>query len=82
MSASSPPRVGAARKVYEEAKASARKVYEEANVSAGKVYEEAYASARKVFEEAIVSLHAKECPDCPWDGKTIFPPAEQEGTPK
>ena len=66
----------------QKAVAPAWKVYKEAKASAGKVYEEAYASARKVFEEAIVSLHAKECPDCPWDGKTIFPPAEQEGTPK
>ena len=30
---------------------------------------------------SVLALHAKECPDCPWDGKTIFPPAEQEGTP-
>jgi len=22
---------------------------------------------------AIEALHAKECPNCPWDGKTIFP---------
>ena len=22
---------------------------------------------------AIMALHEKECPNCPWDGKTIFP---------
>ena len=22
---------------------------------------------------AILALHEKECPDCPWDGETIFP---------
>ncbi len=30
---------------------------------------------RKYYEE-IKALHAKECPDCPWDGKTIFPKGE------
>ena len=23
----------------------------------------------------VLALHAKECPDCPWDGRTIFPEA-------
>lgn len=23
--------------------------------------------------KAIIRLHKKECPDCPWDGRTIFP---------
>ena len=22
---------------------------------------------------SILALHAQECPDCPWDGQTIFP---------
>ena len=30
------------------------------------------APARKAYDEAIASAHAKECPDCPWDGRTIF----------
>lgn len=37
---------------------------------------------RRVYNEAlrkhmpeIEKLHAKECPNCPWDGKTIFPVA-------
>ena len=25
-----------------------------------------------VYQPAIERLHAKECPGCPWDGKTIF----------
>ena len=29
---------------------------------------------------SVLALHAKECLNCPWDGTTIFPPAEQEGT--
>jgi hypothetical protein len=27
---------------------------------------------------AIEALHAVECPDCPWDGKTIFPTQEEQ----
>ena len=27
---------------------------------------------------SVLALHAKECLNCPWDGTTIFPPAEQE----
>ena len=23
--------------------------------------------------DAVEKLHCKECPNCPWDGKTIFP---------
>lgn len=38
---------------------------------------EAHKEAKKNLKEAwnavILPLHAKECPDCPWDGKTIFP---------
>lgn len=29
--------------------------------------------ALQANQAAINALHAKECPDCPWDGKTIFP---------
>jgi hypothetical protein len=25
------------------------------------------------YSEVIDALHKKECPECPWDGKTIFP---------
>lgn len=34
---------------------------------------------KKAIEEnlsAIERLHKKECPDCPWDGETIFPNKE------
>lgn len=41
---------------------------------------DASAKARDAYDKAyqdnlpaIEALHAKECPDCPWDGKTIFP---------
>ena len=39
------------------------------------------AKARAEWDKAIkhpsvLALHAKECPNCPWDGKTIFPKDE------
>ena len=34
---------------------------------------------RKALDsKAMVALHKKECPTCPWDGKTIFPKSEKE----
>ena len=33
----------------------------------------AYQEARKSCNDEVEALHRKECPDCPWDGKTIFP---------
>jgi len=26
---------------------------------------------------SVLKLHAKECPNCPWDGFTIFPEAKR-----
>ncbi len=31
----------------------------------------------KTHSEELEALHAKECLDCPWDGKTIFPEEEK-----
>lgn len=33
----------------------------------------AYAKAVKNNPPALEALHAKECKNCPWDGKTLFP---------
>lgn len=33
----------------------------------------AYDRALKDHQAEIVTLHAEECPGCPWDGRTIFP---------
>jgi hypothetical protein len=59
--------------------AEAGRAYDEA----WRAYDEARracAEASRAFDEAgrahaaeIEALHAEECPDCPWDGKTIFP---------
>ena len=38
----------------------------------------AYKEACKACVSEIETLHALECPDCPWDGKTIFPVAAAE----
>lgn len=35
--------------------------------------EDAYAKVLTDNKEAIEALHKVECPDCPWDGRTIFP---------
>ena len=32
-----------------------------------------YVAAMAKYEPKILALHAQECPDCPWNGKTIFP---------
>ena len=36
---------------------------------AWKAYDEAYRACKLEIE----ALHELECPNCPWDGKTIFP---------
>ena len=60
-------------------------------IEAGPKYEEAEEAWQKYDEawqkyEAIIAkhsvylnkLHAEECPDCPWDGKTIFPKSRKK----
>ena len=39
---------------------------------ANAAWEKAYAAEAPYFEQ----LHKELCPDCPWDGKTIFPKKE------
>lgn len=34
---------------------------------------EEYVKAQEESKPEIEALHAEECKDCPWDGKTIFP---------
>ena len=84
-----PVAVVEAGKAYDEARKAcdeAWKAYVEAGkayVEAGKAYveaEKAYDEARKACVEArkacveeIDALHAIECPNCPWNGHTIFP---------
>ncbi len=45
--------------------------YDKAGDSYGKAWA-AYTKAWAAALPALEKLHAKECPDCPWDGETIF----------
>ena len=57
----------------------ARRASDEARRASDEAWQ-AYDEAWRAYDEAwrahmpeIEALHAIECPDCPWDGKTIFP---------
>src|SRR3972149_3700162 len=59
--------------------AKARDAYDKARDAYDKA-KAAYAKARDAYNKAydeclpqIEALHALECPDCPWNGSTIFP---------
>jgi len=54
---------------YHAAITSARAAYDAAVTPAQAAYDAARASAWA----ALAALHREECPDCPWDGTTIFP---------
>lgn len=57
----------------------ARCAYAEAQrayVEAGRAATGAWCTHDKAlgeYRDAITTLHAQECPGCPWDGTTIFP---------
>ncbi len=69
----------------ERAYSEARRVYNRAYDKAGRALDKAgralsearfaYDKALKRNMPAIEALHKIECPDCPWDGYTIFPNA-------
>ena len=54
-----------ARQPYKQA----RKAYEEAR--------EAYDQTWQASNAELTNLHRESCPDCPWDGETIFPKKEK-----
>ena len=57
-----------AREAYDKAREAyykAREAYDKAR--------EAYCKAGEAYYPKIEKLHSELCPDCPWDGKTIFP---------
>src|SRR3990170_1383075 len=52
----------------------------DAFVKANVAYAKAKAAYNKAYDEClpqIEALHALECPDCPWNGTTIFPEPSQ-----
>lgn len=50
----------------------ATEAYVKAREAYGKTWE-AYDKAGEACKPEIEALHAIECPNCPWDGETIFP---------
>ena len=56
-----------ARRKYNEA----RRKYNKARQKHNEAWHE-YIEVCKKYESQILALHEKECPNCPWNGKTIF----------
>ncbi|OGN03317.1 MAG: hypothetical protein A2655_00615 [Candidatus Yanofskybacteria bacterium RIFCSPHIGHO2_01_FULL_43_42] len=77
-----PEAVVKARQVYDEARPAFDKAYQAYN-EAYQVYgkaNQAYIEAYQAYDKALIdntakieALHANECPNCPWNGHTIFP---------
>ena len=62
-----------ARAEWDKARAERDKAYAEWN-KAGAEFVKASAEWDKArADPAVLSLHAKECPNCPWNGRTILP---------
>ena len=62
--------------VYTKACSAAWAVYDKTCSEANKARSEAWAVYEKASSEArakVEALHQKECPSCPWNGRTIFP---------
>mgnify|MGYP001609989862 CR=1 FL=1 len=69
----------AKRKPLEDAYRAKRKALADAYEAKRKALDEDYRAKCKALDEAmarfmpqLVALHAELCPDCPWDGHTIF----------
>lgn len=62
-----PKEVVVAEAAYYEAEVA----YDKAVVAWDKAWA-AYDKAKAAYRAEIEALHARECPNCPWNGKTIF----------
>ena len=62
-----------AREEYHATRDKARKEYGVIYDKAWKEYVATKDKALKEYNARLEHLHKKEHPDCPWDGKTIFP---------
>ena len=69
--------VDAGRELAEEYKLYYRQPLAVSTRAFGAVADAYYRAAIPNNLPAIEALHAKECLNCPWDGKTIFPAKEQ-----
>jgi len=65
--------IASAQTAFDKAIAPAWAAYDKAIAPARTAYDKAIAPARTAFDKAIASAHLLECPDCPWDGQSIFP---------
>ena len=74
-----PPAVVRAWAAFEKAQAAFEKAlaaFDKLQAAFWEAYGKAWAASEKALTEnqvAIEALHAAECPNCPWNGKTIFP---------
>jgi hypothetical protein len=58
---------------YEKVEASALEQYKKVEAPALEQYEKVEASALEQYKKVVNQLHAEQCPNCPWNGSTIFP---------
>ena len=63
-----PPEYIKARAEYDKAWAEADKAWAEVDKARAE-----YIKARAEYATQLGALHRELCPNCPWDGKTIFP---------
>ena len=60
---------------YDAASKAAGATYNAAVEAAWATYDAAVKPARATYDAALEAAHRAECPDCPWNGRTIFPVA-------
>ena len=65
--------VEAAWATYDAAVDAARATYDAADKAARATYDAAVEAARATYDAVVEPAHRAECPDCPWNGRTIFP---------
>ena len=65
--------VGKAWEEYNEIRVKAYEKYKEIEDKTYEKYKEIEDKALEKYNASLWELHKKEHPDCPWDGKTIFP---------
>ncbi len=76
-----PPELDKAWEAYDKAREACDKAWEACNKAreacdkAWEAYDkawEAYDKAWEAYMPELIKLHEELCPNCPWDGKTIF----------
>jgi len=63
------------RPTYNAAVEAAWATYDAVLDAARATYNAAVKAARATYDAVLEAAHQAECPDCPWDGRTIFPVA-------